>query len=202
MSRYYCTVYLGTIYIYMSLLGTTGTLSSRKKWSDDLIISSIVVSPWRDPRRGKRVRKQPPKWKSWYVRPAVAYHSSTVLILPSCTPLMTTDWSLLCCFSEEVLTETETTDAFESPTSPEEEEQNLGLIIIPAVVVLVIVIIGMIVCGIFISRRWNSKARDQGLFVHNKRKRLKGSKPDISSPVHTDVTLMSHYKRPNLWLIP
>lgn len=80
MSRYYCTVYLDTIYIYMSFLGTTGTLSSHKRWSDHLIISSIVVSLWRDPRRGKWVRKQPPKWKYWYVRPAVSYHSSTVLI--------------------------------------------------------------------------------------------------------------------------
>ncbi|KAG7221913.1 hypothetical protein INR49_016939, partial [Caranx melampygus] len=60
-------------------------------------------------------------------------------------------------------TVTETTSVFGSATSPQEETENLGFIIIPAVVVLVVVIIGMIVCGIFISRRWNSKARDQEL---------------------------------------
>ncbi|XP_051801506.1 transmembrane protein 154 [Acanthochromis polyacanthus] len=44
-----------------------------------------------------------------------------------------------------------------------EEEEGLSLIIILIPVVLVVLIIGMIVCGIFINRRWNKKARKQEL---------------------------------------
>ncbi|XP_034543463.1 transmembrane protein 154 isoform X2 [Notolabrus celidotus] len=52
----------------------------------------------------------------------------------------------------------------EPTSSPEEgEEEGLSPIIILIPVVLVVVIIGMIVCGIFINRRWNNKARDQEL---------------------------------------
>ncbi|XP_071361046.1 transmembrane protein 154 isoform X2 [Trachinotus anak] len=47
--------------------------------------------------------------------------------------------------------------------APLDDEQNLGLIIILVLVVLVVVIIGMIVCGIFISRRWNNKSTNQEL---------------------------------------
>ncbi|XP_049427214.1 transmembrane protein 154 isoform X1 [Epinephelus fuscoguttatus] len=42
-------------------------------------------------------------------------------------------------------------------------EEGLSLIIILIPVVLVVLIIGMIVCGIFINRRWNEKARNQEL---------------------------------------
>ncbi|XP_070683857.1 transmembrane protein 154 [Pempheris klunzingeri] len=45
----------------------------------------------------------------------------------------------------------------------EGEEEGLSPIIILIPVVLVVLIIGMIVCGIFISRRWNQKARNQEL---------------------------------------
>ncbi|XP_041790404.1 transmembrane protein 154 isoform X1 [Chelmon rostratus] len=49
------------------------------------------------------------------------------------------------------------------PTSIPVEDEGLSPIIILIPVVLVVVIIGMIVCGIFINRRWNNKARDQEL---------------------------------------
>ncbi|XP_073324281.1 transmembrane protein 154 isoform X2 [Pagrus major] len=42
-------------------------------------------------------------------------------------------------------------------------DEGLSPIIILIPVVLVVVIIGMIVCGIFINRRWNNKARSQEL---------------------------------------
>ncbi|XP_042341624.1 transmembrane protein 154 isoform X2 [Plectropomus leopardus] len=42
-------------------------------------------------------------------------------------------------------------------------EEGLSLIIILIPVVLVVLIIGMIVCGIFINRKWNKKVRDQEL---------------------------------------
>lgn len=48
-------------------------------------------------------------------------------------------------------------------TSLQEEEEGLSPIIILIPVVLVVLIIGMIVCGIFINRRWNKKARNQEL---------------------------------------
>lgn len=48
-------------------------------------------------------------------------------------------------------------------TSGPEEEEGLSPIIILIPVVLVVLIIGMIVCGIFINRRWNNKARNQEL---------------------------------------
>uniref|UniRef100_A0A4W6EJH7 Transmembrane protein 154 n=1 Tax=Lates calcarifer TaxID=8187 RepID=A0A4W6EJH7_LATCA len=59
-------------------------------------------------------------------------------------------------------TNTEESTVVGATTTPI-EEQNLGLIIIVILVVLVIVIIGIIVCGIFISRRWNKKPRNQEL---------------------------------------
>ncbi|KAM9363419.1 transmembrane protein 154 [Symphorus nematophorus] len=49
-----------------------------------------------------------------------------------------------------------------NPTSSSLED-GLGLIIILIPVVLVVLIIAMIVCGIFINRRWNQKARNQEL---------------------------------------
>ncbi|XP_070840294.1 transmembrane protein 154 isoform X2 [Chaetodon trifascialis] len=53
---------------------------------------------------------------------------------------------------------------FTDPTStPEDDPEALSPIIILIPVVLVVVIIGMIVCGIFINRRWNKKSRDQEL---------------------------------------
>ncbi|XP_008304437.1 transmembrane protein 154 [Stegastes partitus] len=48
-------------------------------------------------------------------------------------------------------------------TAESEDEEGLNPIIILIPVVLVVVIIGMIVCGIFINRRWNKKARNQEL---------------------------------------
>ncbi|XP_068607284.1 transmembrane protein 154 isoform X1 [Brachionichthys hirsutus] len=45
----------------------------------------------------------------------------------------------------------------------DEEEEGLSFIIILIPVVLVVLIIGMIVCGIFINRRWNQQVRDQEL---------------------------------------
>ncbi|CAJ1052520.1 transmembrane protein 154 isoform X1 [Xyrichtys novacula] len=48
-------------------------------------------------------------------------------------------------------------------TSSPDVDEGLGPIIILIPVVLVVVIIGMIVCGILINRRWNNKARDQEL---------------------------------------
>lgn len=45
------------------------------------------------------------------------------------------------------------------------EDEGLSPIIILIPVVLVVVIIGMIVCGIFINRRWNSKAKSQGMSI-------------------------------------
>ncbi|KAK9540572.1 hypothetical protein VZT92_003014 [Zoarces viviparus] len=44
-----------------------------------------------------------------------------------------------------------------------EEEEVLSPIVILIPVVLVVIIIGMIVCGIFINRRWNEKVRNQEL---------------------------------------
>ncbi|XP_036968781.1 transmembrane protein 154 [Acanthopagrus latus] len=44
-----------------------------------------------------------------------------------------------------------------------EGQEGLSTIIILIPVVLVVVIIGMIMCGIFINRRWNSKAKSQEL---------------------------------------
>lgn len=51
----------------------------------------------------------------------------------------------------------------ELPPDGDPEEEGLSPIIILIPVVLVVVIIGMIVCGIFINRRWNSKAKCQEL---------------------------------------
>uniref|UniRef100_A0A3P8U3V9 Transmembrane protein 154 n=1 Tax=Amphiprion percula TaxID=161767 RepID=A0A3P8U3V9_AMPPE len=48
-------------------------------------------------------------------------------------------------------------------TSVSQKEEGLSPIIILIPVVLVVLIIGMIVCGIFINRRWNKKARNQEL---------------------------------------
>ncbi|XP_041641451.1 transmembrane protein 154 isoform X2 [Cheilinus undulatus] len=48
-------------------------------------------------------------------------------------------------------------------TTDGEEEESLSPIIILIPVVLVVIIIGMIVCGIFLNRRWNNKARNQEL---------------------------------------
>ncbi|XP_037328159.2 transmembrane protein 154 [Pungitius pungitius] len=45
----------------------------------------------------------------------------------------------------------------------EEEEEGLSLIIILIPAVLAVIIIGMVVGGIFINRRWNQKARNQEL---------------------------------------
>lgn len=58
----------------------------------------------------------------------------------------------------------------EDPTSLAETttpgiEDGLTTIIILIPVVLVVLIIGMIVCGIYINRRWNQKARNQGMFI-------------------------------------
>ncbi|XP_022593854.1 transmembrane protein 154 isoform X2 [Seriola dumerili] len=53
------------------------------------------------------------------------------------------------------------TITFTSPS--EDEEQNLGVIIIPLFVGLVVIIIGLIVLGIFISRGWINKTRNQEL---------------------------------------
>ncbi|XP_070777178.1 transmembrane protein 154 [Enoplosus armatus] len=52
---------------------------------------------------------------------------------------------------------------FTGPTSTPEGDQSLSLIIILIPVVLVVVIIGMIVCCIFINRRWNKKVKNQEL---------------------------------------
>ncbi|XP_031719132.1 transmembrane protein 154 [Anarrhichthys ocellatus] len=49
------------------------------------------------------------------------------------------------------------------PTDVPEEEEVLSPIVILIPVVLVVIIIGMIVCGIFINRRWNEKVRNQEL---------------------------------------
>ncbi|KAL6110870.1 uncharacterized protein ACO6RY_19868 [Pungitius sinensis] len=51
----------------------------------------------------------------------------------------------------------------EQEPEKEEEEEGLSLIIILIPAVLAVIIIGMIVCGIFINRRWNQKARNQEL---------------------------------------
>ncbi|XP_060912914.1 transmembrane protein 154 [Labrus mixtus] len=48
-------------------------------------------------------------------------------------------------------------------TFPPTEDEILNPIIILIPVVLAVVIIGMIVCSIFIKRRWNNKARNQEL---------------------------------------
>ncbi|XP_074485568.1 transmembrane protein 154 [Sebastes fasciatus] len=48
-------------------------------------------------------------------------------------------------------------------TDQEPEDEGLGIIIILIPVVLVVVIIGMIVCGIFINRRWKNRERNQEL---------------------------------------
>ncbi|XP_058496453.1 transmembrane protein 154 isoform X2 [Solea solea] len=48
-------------------------------------------------------------------------------------------------------------------STADEDEQNLTFVVIPALVVLVVVVIGMIVCGIFINRKWNNKRRSQEL---------------------------------------
>lgn len=51
-------------------------------------------------------------------------------------------------------------------TDPGEEQggtESLSPIIILIPVVLVVIIIGMIVCGIFMNRRWNQKVRNQEL---------------------------------------
>ncbi|KAM7009699.1 transmembrane protein 154 [Tautogolabrus adspersus] len=54
--------------------------------------------------------------------------------------------------------------ALNSTSTPEEgEDEALSPIIILIPVVLVVVIISMIVCGIFINRKWNIKARNQEL---------------------------------------
>ncbi|KAI3353309.1 hypothetical protein L3Q82_019852, partial [Scortum barcoo] len=48
-------------------------------------------------------------------------------------------------------------------SASEKDEGNLNFIIILIPMVLVVVIIGIIVCGIFINRRWNKKGRNQEL---------------------------------------
>nr|XP_043884083.1 transmembrane protein 154 isoform X2 [Solea senegalensis] len=48
-------------------------------------------------------------------------------------------------------------------STSDEDDQNLTFVVIPALVVLVVVVIGMIVCGIFINRKWNNKRRSQEL---------------------------------------
>ncbi|XP_037621338.1 transmembrane protein 154 isoform X2 [Sebastes umbrosus] len=48
-------------------------------------------------------------------------------------------------------------------TTEPKPDDGLGIIIILIPVVLVVVIIGMIVCGIFINRRWKNKERNQEL---------------------------------------
>ncbi|XP_023265260.1 transmembrane protein 154 isoform X3 [Seriola lalandi dorsalis] len=50
-----------------------------------------------------------------------------------------------------------------STIPPEDDEQNLGVIIIPLFVGLVVIIIGLIVLGIFISRGRINKTRNQEL---------------------------------------
>ncbi|XP_074555302.1 transmembrane protein 154 isoform X2 [Halichoeres trimaculatus] len=67
--------------------------------------------------------------------------------------------------SPENFDETTQDPGLSDPTSSPEDGEDEGLspIIILIPVVLVVIIIGMIVCGIFINRRWNNKARDQEL---------------------------------------
>ncbi|KAM6941485.1 transmembrane protein 154 [Lycodopsis pacificus] len=48
-------------------------------------------------------------------------------------------------------------------TDVPEDEEVLSPMVILIPVVLVVIIIGMIVCGIFINRRWNEKVRNQEL---------------------------------------
>lgn len=55
------------------------------------------------------------------------------------------------------------TRRFTNVTTTEDEEQDLNPFIIMIPVVLVVVIIGMIVCGIFISRRCSKKVGNQGM---------------------------------------
>lgn len=98
------------------------------------------------------------------------------------------------------------------------EEEGLSPIIILIPVVLVVVIIGMIVCGIFINRRWNSKAKCQGMsitrgntsnvwFTHNHKKKKNNQKAENihvinishSSPVDKVEVLVNERKsRPEL----
>lgn len=59
--------------------------------------------------------------------------------------------------------ETPVNPTTEDTASMPEEEEGLNPTIILIPVVLVVLIIGMIVCGIFINRRWNRKARNQEL---------------------------------------
>ncbi|XP_069023442.1 transmembrane protein 154 isoform X2 [Embiotoca jacksoni] len=59
-------------------------------------------------------------------------------------------------------TSTESTSSTYTTIEPD-EDQGLGSIIILIPVVLVVVIIGMIVCGFFLNRRWNKKTRNQEL---------------------------------------
>ncbi|XP_069545340.1 transmembrane protein 154 isoform X2 [Brachyistius frenatus] len=59
-------------------------------------------------------------------------------------------------------TSTEST-SFTYTTIEPDEDQGLGSIIILIPVVLVVLIIGMIVCGFFLNRRWNKKPRNQEL---------------------------------------
>ncbi|XP_041790405.1 transmembrane protein 154 isoform X2 [Chelmon rostratus] len=65
--------------------------------------------------------------------------------------------------TDEGASETTEDPNLTDPTSIPVEDEGLSPIIILIPVVLVVVIIGMIVCGIFINRRWNNKARDQEL---------------------------------------
>ncbi|XP_051240735.1 transmembrane protein 154 isoform X3 [Dicentrarchus labrax] len=51
----------------------------------------------------------------------------------------------------------------DDPSVTDTSEESLSFIIILIPVVLVVLIISMIVCGIFINRRWNKKARNQEL---------------------------------------
>ncbi|XP_019114747.1 transmembrane protein 154 isoform X1 [Larimichthys crocea] len=51
----------------------------------------------------------------------------------------------------------------DNTTEPSLGEDGLSYMIILIPVVLVVIIIGMIVCGIFINRRWNKKASNQEL---------------------------------------
>ncbi|XP_068177851.1 transmembrane protein 154 isoform X2 [Antennarius striatus] len=55
----------------------------------------------------------------------------------------------------------ELTDSTATPDGDEEEGLSPIIILIP--VVLVVLVIGMIVCGIFINRRWNQQVKDQEL---------------------------------------
>ncbi|XP_035515658.1 transmembrane protein 154 [Morone saxatilis] len=61
----------------------------------------------------------------------------------------------------------DTQDTGETENDPNmtntQEDEGLSLIIILIPVVLVVLIIGMIVCAIFINRRWNKKGRNQEL---------------------------------------